>query len=388
MAYVGFDDCGYEYFDEGHYLLFSEDNSHELLFHYVAQDLSCLSELFDQYISQRMDTSTFKLRDCPGCDSSIDQMKRVLTDAHPYYGHEVQKVLIRAIGNYFNNLLLYSCYHQHIAIPDFSEAWYTEKVTALLAPLLKLGDTCPSDFYNEYLERTGENAYTAGQSNAEIHTAIYDVPREMPTGFSNEIRTQCEISNMLYFLLDISASGLNMLTTPQRIWLYGNIMENSGTEMVVPKQLSLKHPVLYQVGENYSQAVERNCELDNKFHPLYALGQFNVGRDGVPADMEETFRSVIEYTRTITVDKPYEEYKINNLRQLLYLEVWSMLQGKMMVRKCRRCGKYFVVPNRKIAYCDRTDEFGVCCSVVGSRQSFQKKMETDKPNVNNLTRKR
>ena len=149
MAYVGFDDRGYGYFDEGHYLLFFEDNSHEILFHYVVQDLSCLPDLFDQYTSQRMDIATFKLHDCPGGDVAIDQMKRVLIDAHPYYRHEVREVLIRAIGDYFNELLLYSCYRQDGTIPGFSEEWYMERIAALLAPLLELGDTYPRDFYNE-----------------------------------------------------------------------------------------------------------------------------------------------------------------------------------------------------------------------------------------------
>lgn len=377
MAYIGFDDRGYEFFDEGHYLLFSEDNSHELLFHYVVQDLSSLPELFEQYISQRMDTSTFKLHDCPGGDASIDQMKKVLMEAHPYYEHEGQEVLIRAIGSYFNNLLLYSCYHQGVAIPNFSQAWYMERVTALLSPLLELGDTYPRDFYNEYQERTGGNAYTAGESRDEVETAIYGVPRETPTGFSNEIQTQSEIYNMLYFLLDIAASGLEALTTPQRIWLYGTIMTSSGAGIVVSKKFSLKYPAIYRAGHDCSQAVELNRELDDKFSSLYALSKLNVGRDGIPADMEETFRSAIEYARTITVDKPYEEYRINSLRQLLYLEVWSMLQDKVMIRKCRHCGKYFVVDNRKTAYCDRVDESGVRCSAVGSQQSFQKKMASD-----------
>lgn len=377
MAYVGFDDRGYEYFDEGHYLLFSEDNSHELLFHYVVQDLSSLPELFEQYISQRMDTSTFKLRDCPGGEASLDQIKRVLMDAHPYYEHEAREVLIRAIGSYFNDLLLYSCYHQRVAIPSFSQAWYMERVTALLSPLLELGDTYPRDFYNEYQERTGGNAYTAGESSEEIETVIPGVPREMPMGFSNEIQTQSEIYNMLYFLLDIAAPGLDALTTPQRIWLYGNIMTSSGARMIVSKKFSLKYPAIYRDGHDYSQAVERRQELDDKFSSLYALSKLNVGRDGVPADIEESFQSAIEYARTITVDKPYEEYRINSLRQLLYLEVWSMLQDKVMIRKCRHCGKYFVVANRRIAYCDRVDEAGVRCSAVGSQQSFQKKMESD-----------
>ena len=102
--------------------------------------------------------------------------------------------------------------------------------------------------YNEYLERTGGNAYTAEQPDDEIETAIYGVPREMPTGFSREIRTQREIYNMLYFLLDIAAPGLETLTTPQRIWLYGNIVASSGSEMTVPKRLSLKHPTYIQAG--------------------------------------------------------------------------------------------------------------------------------------------
>lgn len=379
LGYVGFGDCGYEYFNEENHPLFSENNAHEILFHYVVQDLSCLSELFDQYISQRMDTSTFKLHDRPDDNTFIDQMKKVLMDAHLYYKHEVKDVLIRAVGNYFNDLLLYSCYHQGVAIPNFSQAWYTERVAALLDPLLKLGDTYPQDFYNEYQDRTGMNTYTAGESSDEVEIAIYGVPREMPTGFSNEIRTQREISNMLYFLLDISASGLDVLATPQRIWLYSNIMTDGRAGITVPKRLCLKHPTLYRNGNDHSQFAEYNCELDDKFHPLYALRKMNVGRNGVPAGMEADIRAAIDYAKEVATTELYETYEISSLYQLLYLEVWSMVQDKVKIRKCRRCGKYFVVPNRKTAYCNRTDESGVCCSVVGSRQSFQKKMEKDGP---------
>ena len=50
---------------ESHYqvLQASENNAHELLFNYVAQDLSCLPDLFEQYVSQRMDTSNFSILD-------------------------------------------------------------------------------------------------------------------------------------------------------------------------------------------------------------------------------------------------------------------------------------------------------------------------------------
>lgn len=378
MAYVGFSDYGYECFDAGNYLRFSEDNSHKFLFHYVTQDLSRLSLMFAQYISQRMDITTFTLHSCPGEDTT-DQMKNVLVNAHPYYKHEVKRVLIMAIGDYFNNLLLYSCYHQRMAPSRLSEVWYIERITNLLEPLLEMGDTYPQDFYNEYQKQIGGDIYTAGQPDTEIETFICDIPQEMPIGFSGEIRMQSEIYNMLYFLLDISASGLDELTIPQRIWLYGNITSSSGTAMTVPKHLSLMHPTLYQDGIDNSQLVKNNREIDKKLSPLHGISKLNIGRDGIPAGMNEGFRSAIDYAKTVTTAKPYEEYEISSLHQLLYLEILSMIRDKVMIRKCGRCGKYFVVTNRKTAYCDRTDEFGIRCSVVGSQQAFRKKMETDAP---------
>ena len=368
MVYIGFSEYGYECFDAGHYLLFSENNSHELLFYYVAQDFSCLPKLFDQYISQRMDTSTFTLHDCPDGKTAIEDMKRVLMAAHPYYKYEVKDVLIRAIGDYFS-----------VAIPGFSEEWYIERITALLEPLLVLGDTYPQDFYNKYQKQVGGDAYSAGWPDSRIETFIYDIPREMPTGLNNEVRTQCEIYNMLYFLLDILAHGLDKLTTSQRIWLYSNIMANSGAGLTVPKHLCLKHPTLYRDGNDYSQFVEYNRELDDKFHPLYVLSKMNVGCNGVPTDMETDMRAAIDYAKVAATTEFYETYEISSLYQLLYLEVWSMVQDKVKIRKCKRCSKYFVVANRKIAYCDREDESGLRCTDVGPRQAFQEKMKNDEP---------
>lgn len=385
MAYAGFIDHGYKYFDKGHYLLFSENDTHDLLFNYVAQDISGLTELFDLYISQRMDISTFKLYDYSWNNTAIDQMQKVLIAAHPYYKYEANEVLIRAIGDYFNSLLLYLRYYQRINIPDFSKAWYMERITNLLGPLLKQREPSrdetegypPENLYNEYQKQIGESIYTAGQSDIEMEIFVCDIPRKMPVGLSNEIRTQSEIYNMLYFLLDISAQELDELTTQQRVWLYSNITATSKARITVSKQLSLKNSIIYRDNYNERQIAEYSRTLDDKFRSLYDICGLNVGRDGIPASMSKDFHSAVEYTKTVTIPKPYEEYKIDCLYQLLYLEILSMIQDKVMIRKCRRCGKYFVVANRKIAYCNRIDESGVCCSTVGSRQSFQKKMEAD-----------
>jgi len=296
-------------------------------------------------------------------------MKNMLIAAHPYYKYEKRDILIREIGNYFNSLLLYSCFQRRIDIPDRSKEWYIKRITVLMEPLLKMGDFYPIDFYNEHQKQFNENTYTAGLSVDEIEDTICNVPRDMPVGFSNEIRVQRDIYNMLYFLLDISAQGLDELTTPQRIWLYSKIMDRE-VGITVAKQLSLKHPTPYQ-----------DTEYSDKLYSLYALGiyKLNVGRDGIPVEMEAAFRSAIDCAKEVTISKPYDEYEISSLYQLLYLEILSMVQDDVMLRKCRRCGKYFVVNNRKLAYCNRVDRSGLRCSDVGSRQAFQKKLKDDEP---------
>ena len=376
MAYIGFNDRGYEYFNEGYHLLFSENNSHELLFNYVVQDLSCLSELFDQYISQRMDTTTFKVHDDPGDDTSIDQMKEILINAHPYYKYEIREVLIKAIGNYFNKLLLFSCFFLKTINSEFPEEWYMKRIIALLNPFLQSWDTSPKDFYNEYQKITCNDIYIDSLPEEEMDTFIFGVPRKMPTGFSDEIITQREIYNMLYFLLDIAAPELDTLTTPQRMWLYGNI---SNTEVTIPKLYSLDYPTLYRSSDDDNHVIAYRYEVANKFNPFHFLADLNVGRDGVPTDIEKDFRSIIDYAKEAATTESYEIYKISSLRQLLYLEVWTMTQNKVKIRKCRHCGKYFVAATRRIVYCDRVDESGIRCSAVGYQESFQKKLEDDKP---------
>lgn len=366
MVYIGFSDCGYECFDNGHYLLFSENNAHEFLFSYVTQNLSCLPDLFEQYISQRMDTSNFTIHDCRDDNATIEQIKGVLVAAHPYYKYNIREILIEEIGNYFNDLLLYLRYHLRQPIPDCSEAWYRERIIGLLKPLLKMGDSYHRVFYDRFLKQNNLDIYTADQPDTEIESFIFDVPSMKPIGFDDAIRTQQAIYNMLYFLLDISAKGLEDLTTQQRIWLYSNIMNFSNSTTDVSRHLSFKHPGLYQ-----------SNMLDDVFRPLYGLGRLNVGRDGIPTDMNESFQLASDYAKTVMATAFYDEYKIDDLYQLLYLEILSMIQNKTLIRKCRRCGKYFVIPNRKVAYCNRTDEFGMCCSQVGSRQSFEKKIKED-----------
>lgn len=59
MTHAEFNENGYDYLDKNSDVLFSADNMHNYLFDYVDANLSCLPEILEQYITQRIDTSDF-----------------------------------------------------------------------------------------------------------------------------------------------------------------------------------------------------------------------------------------------------------------------------------------------------------------------------------------
>jgi hypothetical protein len=102
-------------------------------------------------------------------------------------------------------------------------------------------------------------------------------------------------------------------------------------------------------------------------------------KDGISKDMQDKLAIAIECAKKIPDSQIYEKYEIDDLRQLLLIEIDSMIQGGTMIKKCKHCGKYFVVRDRKIAYCDRIDEAGNKCSAVGSKELYKQKLQNDEP---------
>ena len=391
MACVGFSDTGYDYYNKDNYILFSADNTHSHLFDYVANDLSCLPKLFDQYVSERLNISTFELTRHQDSVENINKMKDILISSHPYYEYEYKKVIINAIGNYFNKLLLYSIYSLKTLSLDCSlkEEWYYQKFHALIpSSLMTARDYTnglfPLDFYHQYKELVDDMGYRDGDVE---ETFILNVPSKTPLGFSEELQIQKSIQNMLYFILDVSAQGMENLTILQRMWLYDNMFYKAKnlTEMHVIRNLTFRPPSLYsekdKVEDPYFPYSNEDLENDDKvnsiFHPFYILGALDIATNGIPTNMIDSFNSITEYAKTINPAKIYEEYEINNLQELLSLEIMAMIQSGMVIKKCENCGKYFVRYDKKKKYCNRIDESGVSCYKAAKSKLHKQKLDNE-----------
>lgn len=225
----------------------------------------------------------------------------------------------------------------------------------------------PQNFYFQFKERINEKKYDTRDIEESFINDVF-----LPSEFSKEIQTHKIICNMLYFILDSLAPNMEMLTINQRIWLFDHIFNQiyRQPELNIKKNLSFNTAVWYQKNDDPTR-------IHNIFDPLRTLANLNIGLSGIPMPMKDAFESAIEYAKTDATTNIYEEYEIDSLYQLLYIEILSIIQTKTAIKKCKNCGKYFIVTNQKISYCNRFDKHGILCSDIGSKNTFQKKLAND-----------
>lgn len=80
-----------------------------------------------------------------------------------------------------------------------------------------------------------------------------------------------------------------------------------------------------------------------------------------------------------------EIYEIDNFYNLLFLELYFILQEKTYLKKCKNCGKYFLTTNTAVIYCNNKFEDDKTCREIGASKVFIKNLEKDE--AYNLYRK-
>lgn len=314
MAYIKFTDKGYDYI-ENNEILFSTDDTHHYLFNYIASDLSDLPKLFEQYVSNKLNVTTFELIECEINIDELNRIKEILISAHPYYKYAYKKVILNAIGNYFNNLLVYSNCAQNLSYDyTLSEPWYYSKLRHLISHPIVTGEfplgCSPLDFYYKYKKRVDCHCYEETPNDWEF---LVEAPSEIPGAFSSEISLKDWTHSLLQCVSDQDAKGAKKITLSQRIELYENEYSQWGLKL-----------------RNFPESLNTNTK-----------------------------------------------YEVKDFHELLSLEIISMIQSSTIIKKCENCGKYFMCNNFKKKYCDR-NESGKSCAKEAKKRLNQKRY-VDKP---------
>ena len=69
---------------------------------------------------------------------------------------------------------------------------------------------------------------------------------------------------------------------------------------------------------------------------------------------------------------------IESLEEMLYFEFIEMLKQGLNVKKCKLCGRYFILSNQHETYfCDRIYSGKRTCKQVGTKRDYDAKVESD-----------
>ena len=373
-----FNRFGYSFKDVDGSSFFEETTDHEGLFAFLAADLSYFPQKLESYFSKIIDPSTLKLTGFVPTHDDFRELDNLFDHIHPYFEYMGREELDAAIGEYFNSLLIHQSYDtkKYTYSPIYDEGWYMEAFISLY----------PEDSFNDKTE-TAKKYYGSYQKivkpNDDEDPPYVELP---PSGFHSLLAHQDHIGSMVYWILDANTPYLKELSVPERASVYGRVHATMSDHphMIVIKQISFSDPHSRYYRSNYRRTEVVDGE-EIQWTILGDLYDFHKGTDKIHPGALEELQSIVDSVKRGYFEEIYEEYEVNSFYELLFLEVYHMILDKTLIKKCRHCGKYFVVKNLNIEYCYRLidpDEESLdtrTCSDVGPKRSYQKKLEEDLP---------
>ena len=108
-------------------------------------------------------------------------------------------------------------------------------------------------------------------------------------------------------------------------------------------------------------------EFENEEYENDELRNFCVDHNILKEDLE----TISELTC-----KPLTRFQCSSIEDILMFELWEMLTKSVRFRKCKRCGRYFIMKgNYDTNYCDRVAEGETRnCQELAAQENYKKKM--------------
>jgi hypothetical protein len=396
MSYAVFNELhdnkyAYKYCQDKLRVEFSELNTHIFLLNYIYKDLTPLSELGKRYIAETIDIDTVEIK-----KSNMDilsQSEDLLIQLHPYYKCEYKKTIFDSLVLSFNQIV-YRYVRSKVKPADVlsSPDWYLERIQKFIPYKYLPLFTEYTTIYHDFLSESG-----LGSIITQEMECIIDAGEKtwIPPIFEKEIETQHTIRNMLYIVLDESAQQFNELTPLKRLWIFSHIQGSFNVDTYSSQTIALNrysyYDDFYPVNESlksqpnptvafdkYSYAVDfpHTSEYDDYkelFKPLKTIDCSDLISTDLPDKYKSPLASIIKETKTLSDITFFKEYTVSNLEQLLYLEIFYMVNSDTTIRKCRNCQKYFVPSTKRSIYCNRVFKGNKTCAEIGSRNTFNNK---------------
>ena len=197
--------------------------------------------------------------------------------------------------------------------------------------------------------------------------------RVLKTYFTYLLALQQEYTRLLNFCFDMDfyAEELDGLTAASRFHIYCGTTDAVPTRSMNMSFRFTRHGFgSVTTTIRYKAAVERF-----KQNPAQAL---NIPRRE-PNAFEKAYNinpTVTELARIMPIPIA-SSYSCSSLEEMLFLEFEKMLELDMRIKKCKNCGRYFVLKgNYQTEYCDRIPNGGTQnCQSIGALAKYAQKVK-------------
>lgn len=321
-------------FERDHYKYYGDsspspltDANHMHLFHFLDYDLTPIGLLLDQYLTQQFDFTHMRLKeDRPAVEYTSEYEQALQTnEIIDLTEYEVPNPYIQDILS-----ILADCH------PFYTMGRNAEKeAEAIIA----------DGFHRK---ASASESVMGKEEYRDFLVALLTVPPFPPSGFRSDFLGESKIDIETYYKDYLET--YSKFSTVRR-------MKQKGIPVPLPSLGILETQSRLQ-----ALLIELldNSESATKHRP-----------------QKEAYRFFIHLSVVVIDGVLYEEYSIENLRQLLECELYYMAQEKIKIKRCKCCNAYFVCSDNRQKYCDRMRKGKKTCREIGPNQAYWNQQKKD-----------
>ena len=186
--------------------------------------------------------------------------------------------------------------------------------------------------------------------------------------FAELFLVQENILRWVFTVLDNSNPDLAKLSNAQRNALYGIVYGDAYTPLLeTTVQKNTAYPYNYRL-------LGINMDFDEQYEQdvKNALQQMQKTPGTTPDCIKELLHDASVMNGE---DFEIHTYVLDTLEDLLKYEVYGMIQAEKRIKRCKNCGRYFVVDKSNMEYCDRIAAGETKpCSEIGKSRTYEQKI--------------
>lgn len=193
--------------------------------------------------------------------------------------------------------------------------------------------------------------------------------------FNDLINYQKYLNRMVFMLFDCTNREMVMPSVAQRAALYCSLFHDEYNPL-----LSYKVEKTFTKPQSLRQ-ITAAFDFINAGDETEAMNIFDDIKklmDDPTADMPESLMSLVVAASQIKEDCLLETVVVDSISGLLNYEVFGMIEQNTHIKRCKHCGRYFIIDKLNLEYCDRIMPGELKpCNEIGKTRTYQNKLEND-----------